>query len=139
MEIRKAPRLIQNVVIYTVVISADNPDGRLLPGMTAEVRIVVAERRDVLKVPNAALRFRPPKSTETNFTPAAGAERHIRRGRLWFQNEDGAIYSVTVELGYNNDSATEIASGNVDAGQRVAVGFQSSPRVGGLFGLQWSF
>ena len=58
-QIRKAPTIVQNVVTYTVVISADNPDRALLPGMTANVRIVVDQRENVLKVPNAALRFRP--------------------------------------------------------------------------------
>ena len=59
-QIRLAPQTIQNVVTYTVVINADNPDLRLLPGMTATVRIVSDRRDDVLRVPNAALRYRPP-------------------------------------------------------------------------------
>jgi len=58
-QIRKAPQVVQNVVTYTVVISVDNPGGRLLPGMTANVKLVYAEKPSVLKVPNAALRFRP--------------------------------------------------------------------------------
>ena len=58
-QIRKAAQTVQNVVTYTVVVSAENPDLRLLPGMTANVQIVVAERSDVIKVPNAALRFLP--------------------------------------------------------------------------------
>jgi HlyD family secretion protein len=63
-QIRKAPVVNQNVVTYTVVISVDNPGERLLPGMTANVKLV-----DVLKVPNAALRFRPPGEA----APATGA------------------------------------------------------------------
>lgn len=58
-QIRKAPETVQNVVTYTVVVSADNPDLRLLPGMTANVQIVVNERLETLKVANAALRFSP--------------------------------------------------------------------------------
>ena len=58
-QIRKSPQNVQNVVSYTVVISAANPDLALLPGMTANVRISVENRADALKVPNAALRFRP--------------------------------------------------------------------------------
>jgi HlyD family secretion protein len=58
-QIRKSPQNVQNVVSYTVVISAQNPDLALLPGMTANVRIVVEERANALKVPNAALRWRP--------------------------------------------------------------------------------
>jgi HlyD family secretion protein len=67
-QIRKAPETVQNVVTYTVVVSADNPDLRLLPGMTANVQIVVNERQQTLKVPNAALRF----------SPSGGAEEHSK-------------------------------------------------------------
>jgi len=58
-QIRKSPQNVQNVVSYTVVISAGNPDLALLPGMTANVRISVESRASALKLPNAALRFRP--------------------------------------------------------------------------------
>src|SRR5881396_2807886 len=58
-QIRKAAQVVQNVVTYTVVVAVDNPSGRLLPGMTANVKLVTAEKPSVLKVPNAALRFRP--------------------------------------------------------------------------------
>ena len=60
IQIRKSPKPVQNVVTYNVVIGVDNPDQRLLPGMTANVRVVVDQRPDALKVPNTALRFRPP-------------------------------------------------------------------------------
>ena len=59
IQVRKAALVVQNVVTYTVVISAANPDQRLLPGMTANVRITTDRRDNALKVPNAALRFRP--------------------------------------------------------------------------------
>ena len=59
VQIRKAALVVQNVVTYTVVVAVDNPGGRLLPGMTANVKMIVAEKPSVLKVPNAALRFRP--------------------------------------------------------------------------------
>jgi HlyD family secretion protein len=58
-QIRKAPLVVQNVVTYTVVISVANPGEKLLPGMTANVKLVYDHKADVLKVPNAALRFRP--------------------------------------------------------------------------------
>jgi HlyD family secretion protein len=60
MQVRKAPQVLQNVVTYNVVISARNPDLKLLPGMTANVRLVVTQKDSVLKIPNAALRFRLP-------------------------------------------------------------------------------
>jgi HlyD family secretion protein len=60
MQIRKAAQIVQNVVTYIVIVAVDNPSGRLLPGMTANVKLVVAQKPSVLKVANAALRFRPP-------------------------------------------------------------------------------
>ena len=69
-QIRKAAQVVQNVVTYTVVVAVDNPRGHLLPGMTANAKMIVAEKPNVLKVPNAALRFRP---AGTDGAPAAGA------------------------------------------------------------------
>lgn len=59
-QVRKAALVVQNVVTYVAIISAPNPDLTLLPGMTTNVRITVASRDNVLRVPNAALRYRPP-------------------------------------------------------------------------------
>jgi len=58
-QIRKAPQVVQNVVTYTVIVGVANPSGKLMPGMTANVKLVVAQKANALKVPNAALRFRP--------------------------------------------------------------------------------
>ncbi|PYM92854.1 MAG: HlyD family secretion protein [Candidatus Rokuibacteriota bacterium] len=58
-QIRKAAQVVQNVVTYTVVVAVKNPAGKLVPGMTANVKLVTAEKPSVLKVPNSALRFRP--------------------------------------------------------------------------------
>ncbi len=74
MQVRKAALVVQNVVTYTVVISAANPDLRLLPGMTANVRVTTDRRDSALKLPNAALRFRPAGFSDTGATaqtPAA--------------------------------------------------------------------
>jgi HlyD family secretion protein len=73
MQIRKAAQVVQNVVTYTVVVAVDNPGGRLLPGMTANVKMVVAEKPSVLKVPNAALRFRPAGSDASPAATGGGA------------------------------------------------------------------
>ena len=58
-QVRLAPAVVQNVVTYTVIVAAQNPDQRLLPGMTANVEIIAGEREDALRIPNAALRFVP--------------------------------------------------------------------------------
>ncbi|MBL8381621.1 MAG: HlyD family secretion protein [Burkholderiales bacterium] len=63
-QVRKAAQTVSNVVTYTVVISAANPELILLPGMTASVRITTDRRDSVLKVANAALRFRPPGASD---------------------------------------------------------------------------
>jgi HlyD family secretion protein len=63
VQIRKAPQVVQNVVTYTTVIAVANPDRILMPGMTANVRIQVDRRDDAMRVPNAALRFRPAGDT----------------------------------------------------------------------------
>lgn len=73
IQIRKAPTEISNVVTYTVIVGAQNPDFSLLPGMTANVSMVVGAREDVLKIENAALRFRP--------ADAAAREQAARDGK----------------------------------------------------------
>lgn len=74
-QIRLSPVTTQNVVTYTVVVDTANSELVLLPGMTANVRVIVEERRDVLKLPNAALRFRPESAgTEASAGAAAAAQ-----------------------------------------------------------------
>jgi HlyD family secretion protein len=72
-QVRKSAQTVQNVVTYTVLVSAGNPDGQLMPGMTANVRIVTDTRESVLKVANAALRFRPPGESAAPGDAKAGA------------------------------------------------------------------
>ncbi len=94
-QVRKAAQVVQNVVTYISVISAPNPDLTLLPGMTTNVRIVTAKRDDVVRVPNAALRFRPPGvaadgaqkkddkgAAEKGGSSAGGAQAQATRERL---------------------------------------------------------
>lgn len=85
-QIRKAAQNASNVVTYTVVISASNPDKELLPGMTANVRIVTDRRSDVLKVANAALRFRPagtqPPAAQNAAPGGQGGQFAAQRERL---------------------------------------------------------
>ena len=63
-QVRYAPQSIQNVVVYTIIVSTRNRDLSLLPGMTATVRVILAERNDVIRIPNSALRYQP-----INFVP----------------------------------------------------------------------
>jgi HlyD family secretion protein len=86
-QIRKAAQNVQNVVTYTVVIATANPDLSLVPGMTANVRIVTDSRDNALKVANAALRYRPPgvaavkDDAPSSAAPGAG-DAQARRARL---------------------------------------------------------
>ena len=81
-QIRLAPETLNNVVTYTVVVSAANPGQRLLPGMTANMDIITGERSDVLVVGNGALRFRPSPALEDRSRPleAPGAGGGPQRG-----------------------------------------------------------
>jgi len=117
LEIRKAARMVQNVVTYTVMISAPNPDGLLLPGMTADVRILVQEHQDATVVPNAALSFRPTRYGGNN--PAPG------QGVIWVRTKSGHLAAATVSLGATGDSLTEIRSPDLKIGEQVAVGYRS--------------
>ena len=123
VQIRKSPVTVQNVVSYTVVISARNPDLALLPGMTANVRIVVDGRENVLTVPNAALRFRPPGAGEPQ--PAArrepGTHSASVAGRLWVP-APGGPKPLELRLGLSDGTRTEVLSGALEEGAEVIVG-----------------
>jgi HlyD family secretion protein len=79
-QIRIAPITVQNVVTYDVVVKVDNTDMKLKPGMTANVSVVVASREDVLKVSNAALRFRPPQKEGAAVQTTSGRPAGVQSG-----------------------------------------------------------
>lgn len=125
---RKAAQTTQNVVTYTVVVSARNEDLSLLPGMTANVRIVTDARENVLKVPNAALRFRPAgeESPRTARGPGQPA-RERGAGRVFVLNEKRELQAVTVRTGLSDGAFTElIEAGTLQAGTEVVVGLIAS-------------
>lgn len=119
LEIRKSARMVQNVVTYAVMISAPNPDDLLLPGMTADVRIVIQEQQDAMVVPNAALSFRPTRDRADN--PAPG------KGVVWVRTKSGQLEPATVSLGATGDSLTQILSPDIKMGEQVAIGYRSKP------------
>jgi HlyD family secretion protein len=138
VQIRKAPQVAQNVVTYDVVVSADNPDLKLLPGMTANLTIVVAQRQGVLMVPNAALRFRVPgQAADSNRRPspvAAGAPQPGLPGRAMIVGSDGQPAAVPVRLGITDGSMTEVLAGDLKEGTAVIIGAPptSTPAQSGL-------
>jgi HlyD family secretion protein len=140
-QIRKAPEVVENVVTYTVVLSARNADLMLLPGMTAMIQVVVDEAEDVLKVPNAAVRFRPPRGTSAA-QPVANADATPATASgspavVWVPGDHGMPTPVRVVLGRSSESATELVEGPLRAGQGVIVGTATPPRDDSWFGFSW--
>jgi HlyD family secretion protein len=140
-QIRKAPQIAQNVVTYTVVVAVANPSRKLVPGMTANVRFVTAQKSAALKVPNTALRFRPPgvSGSATESLPSSGpqqgrppAEKRpsaagSTAGLVWVLGRDGRPVPVQVTLGITDGTSTEIVSGDLNVGQPVLVGLETGP------------
>ncbi len=99
-EVRNAPIIVQNVVTYDVVIQVDNKDLKLKPGMTANVSVMIAHRERALKIPNAALRFRP-DSAKQGSPPEKSSESSESRGRL-------LIERLTKELNLTADQQSKL-------------------------------
>ena len=126
-----------NVVTYNVVVSVDNSDLTLLPGMTAYVNIAVAKAEQSLLVPNAALRYKP-KTDETGSGKKSGAGQNGERkrnggGKNGSQAQDlntGKIYIlregkptlVKVQVGITDGRSTAITASELKAGDQVVVG-----------------
>ncbi|MCP4714965.1 MAG: efflux transporter periplasmic adaptor subunit, partial [Deltaproteobacteria bacterium] len=110
-QIRNAPQVVQNVVTYDVVISADNKNFKLKPGMTANVTIIITKKPGVLRAPNAALRFRPAEAD--NIDPCKNC--------LWII-KNGNPASIELETGIDDYSYTEIISGDISEGLEVITG-----------------
>jgi HlyD family secretion protein len=120
-QVRNAASTVQNVVTYDVVITVKNPDLKLLPGMTANIAIVVAQKDDALRVPNAALRFRMPDSepqpTPAPITPRPDRKppgpkaRKVQRAVYVMPPEGGKPHRVDVKLGISDGVYTEITEG----------------------------
>jgi HlyD family secretion protein len=115
-QVRQAPITVQNVVTYDVVIAVSNPELLLKPGMTANARIVTAERDDVLKVPLQALRFSPYGGNEASLTTHRGSDH---TANLWVL--DGkTLRRVSVVRGLDDGTSVEIVSG-LQSGAQVVV------------------
>ena len=140
LQIRKSPEVVQNVVTYTAIISAPNPDLLLLPGMTAQLRIAVSDTGDTLKIPSQALRFRPNggglAADRQNAKQTASSEASAT---VWLVGEDGRPNPAAVRLGPSDDNSTALLEGRLSEGQQVIVGVANSPKQRGYFGLRLGF
>ena len=115
-EVRSAPITIQNVVTYDVVVKVDNPELKLKPGMTANVSIILADKKGVLRIPNAAMRYRPAeRGTER------GKEASIQKGPGVWVLENKKPKRISVVLGISDGNYTEIASGDLKEGDEVII------------------
>lgn len=114
-QVRNAPVSIQNVVTYDVIISVENPELKLKPGMTANITIVTARTEDALRAPNAALRFRMPGVPVDRKTP-----------QLWILDATGRVRSVPVTLGIADSLYTDITSSEVREGEAAIVGLATA-------------
>ena len=151
-QVRKAAQVVQNVVTYIAVIATSNPDLSLFPGMTANVRIVVDTRDNVLKLPNAALRFRPAGAADVRQPAGASAadtagkgggqqaaqarERLISRasgaatgGRVWVLDEAGKPKPLSVRTGLTDGTYSEVISGEIAEGTQVIIGTADSGKT----------
>ena len=112
--IRWSPRVAGGVDSCLLVITVTSPSARLVRGMTASVSFVTVRKPDVLRVPNAALRFRPLGH------PPTSPERVV-----WVLR-DGRPESIPVTLGITDGSFTEIVPGDLDAGHALIVGLEKA-------------
>jgi HlyD family secretion protein len=132
-QVRNAPISIQNVVTYDVVITVDNRELKLKPGMTANVTIVKAKKENPLRVPNGALRFRMPNVPIDK-----------KSTRVWLQDRENQPHQVNVTTGIADSLFTEVVEGPLKEGDRVVIsietpeeqaqkklppGFDSGPRM----------
>ena len=111
-QIRIAPITVQNVVTYDVVIKMDNPELKLKPGMTANVSILTAVKKDILKIPNAAMRFRPSDKNKMNAQ---------QKGFGVWQMVNGELRRIPVSAGISDGSFTEVISGEIREGQEIII------------------
>jgi HlyD family secretion protein len=140
LQVRKAPEVVQNVVTYTAIVSAPNPDLLLLPGMTAQLRIVVTNTGEVLKIPNQALRFRPNGAGPATGHQGTGqAPSSEEPATVWLVAEDGRPSPIAVKLGPSDDSSTALLEGPLSEGQQVIIGVANSQNQRGHFGFRLGF
>lgn len=127
-QVRLNPTTLQNVVTYTVIVRVANPDGALLPGMTANASFLVADHRGVLLIPNAALSYKP-----ADYVPPR--RRGGDAGLTVFVLKDGAPAPAQVRIGASDADNSEVVGGSLKAGDRVVVADTlKEKKKGGGFG-----
>ena len=129
-QVRMASTTTSSVVTYPVIIEADNPSGKLFPGMTANISVHIAEARGVLAVSSAAFRYHPP----TPGGPGAGPDPHAgdkSKKTLWLLGANGEPESVEVGTGLSDGSVTEIKGDAALEGREAVLGVMPAMPKGG--------
>ncbi|MEO8662317.1 MAG: efflux RND transporter periplasmic adaptor subunit [Bryobacteraceae bacterium] len=119
--IRKAPINVQNVITYDAVVGVANPDLKLFPGMTANVKILVNQRPGVLKIVNGALRYHPASEKLPAASVSKGGRRSAPEQAAWLLQDNNKAQRVVVTTGETDGSYTEITGGNLKEGDRVIL------------------
>jgi HlyD family secretion protein len=120
-QIRQAPITVQNVVTYDVVVSVSNPKLELLPGMTANTRIVADERKNVMRVPIQAIRFDPGGLQKAGKSAESNRDRKKTKGSQVWVLRDGKPYAIPVTTGLRDTTYVEITGGKLQVGDAVIV------------------
>jgi HlyD family secretion protein len=116
-QVRLNPTIQENVVTYNVVAMVNNDDGALLPGMTANIHFVVRQKSDVLRAPNAALRFQPKDAEPGEKSKPA---RPASQSTLYLLSE-GQPVPINVTTGITDGNFTEIVSGEIKMDDKVII------------------
>jgi len=132
-QVRKSPTTTQNVVTYETIISVDNPEQKLFPGMTADVSILVVERDNALKLPNAALRYTPPETATFEQAPPAKLDR--RQRLVYAMGTNGAKLRPTIlKVGISDGVDTEIVEGPAEGTMIVTATLSGAAKASGFGG-----
>jgi HlyD family secretion protein len=124
--VRNAPTTVSNVVTYDVVIQVNNSLLKLKPGMTANVSITIETRQDVLRIPNAALRFKP--SNVKDISEKTSVKQGMKGTKVWLM-ENGKLNSARVTLGLSDGNYTEISAGELKDGQEIITDSLNSKKT----------
>lgn len=138
VQIRYAPESSDGVVTYKAVLSVENPEGLLRPGMTATAAITVAEARDVLTLPNAALRYSPPRAVTRESggsgligmimpRPPERAAAEPAEGEAVWVLRDGQPVQVPVTTGETDGRRTELREGDLSEGEPLVTDQSGTP------------
>ena len=123
------------MVTYNVVVRVDNREMFLKPGMTANVAIEVKKFKDILKIPNAALRYRPTtKGTESDNTgkrPGNGKGKEAGGQRVYLLGKDGKPAPVAIKAGVSNGTFTVLDKGDLKEGDLLVTGESEGKKAGG--------